>query len=121
MDEEGFFRIVDRRKEVIIYKGYTIAPAEIEAVLYRHPAVKECAVIGKPHPLWGEVPKAFVVLKEGRSVDPFELMAFCNERLAPYKHIREVEFITELPKTPVGKILRRVLRDLEVASKKALI
>jgi len=111
MDEEGYFRIVDRKKETIKYKGYTIAPAEVEAILCEHPAVKECAVVGKPDPLAGEVPKAYVVLNEGFTVDKEELIKFCAERIAPYKRIREVEFIKEIPKTPVGKVLRRVLRD----------
>lgn len=111
MDEEGYFRIVDRKKETIKYKGYTIAPAEVEAILYEHPAVKECAVVGKPDPLAGEVPKAYVVLNEGFTADKEEFIKFCAERIAPYKRIREVEFIKEIPKTPVGKVLRRVLRD----------
>jgi long-chain acyl-CoA synthetase len=115
MDEEGYFRIVDRKKETIKYKGYTIAPAEVEAILYEHPAVKECAVVGKPDPLAGEVPKAYVVLNEGFTVDEEELIKFCAERVAPYKRIREVGFIEEIPKTPVGKVLRRVLRDKERA------
>ena len=113
MDEEGYFRILDRKKETINYKGYTIAPAEVEAVLYEHPAVKECAIVGKPDPLAGEVPKAYVVLNEGFAMDKEELIKFCAERIAPYKRIREVEFIEEIPKTPVGKVLRRVLRDRE--------
>jgi long-chain acyl-CoA synthetase len=113
MDEEGYFRILDRKKETIKYKGYTIAPAEIEALLYEHPAVKECAVIGKPDPLAGEIPKAYVVLKEGSIAEEDELISFCAERIAPYKRIREVECIAEIPKTPVGKVLRRILRDRE--------
>jgi len=113
MDEEGYFSIVDRKKETIKYKGYTIAPAEVEAALYEHPAVKECAVVGKPDALAGEVPKAYVVLKEGYQSSEEELVSFCGERIAPYKKIREVEFIQEIPKTQVGKVLRRVLRDRE--------
>lgn len=113
MDEEGYFKVLDRKKETIKYKGYTIAPAEVEAILYEHPAVKECAVVGKPDPLAGEVPKAYVVLNEGFAMDKEGLIKFCAERVAPYKRIREVEFIKEIPKTPVGKVLRRVLRDKE--------
>jgi long-chain acyl-CoA synthetase len=113
MDESGYFQIVDRKKETIKYKGYTIAPAEIESVLYQHPAVKECAVIGKPDSLAGEVPKAYVVLKDGGTSSEEELIDFCQQRVAPYKRVREVVFIEEVPKTPVGKILRRVLRDKE--------
>jgi long-chain acyl-CoA synthetase len=113
MDEAGYFQIVDRKKETIKYKGYTIAPAEIEGVLYQHPAVKECAVIGKPDSLAGEVPKAYVVLKDGCASSEAELIDFCRQRVAPYKRVREIGFIEEVPKTPVGKILRRVLRDRE--------
>jgi long-chain acyl-CoA synthetase len=113
MDEEGYFYIVDRKKEIIKYKGYTIAPAEVEAALYEHPAVKECAVVGKPDALAGELPKAYVVLNDGHTLDEEELIKFCEHRVAPYKKIRQVEFIEEIPKTQVGKVLRRVLRDKE--------
>jgi long-chain acyl-CoA synthetase len=113
MDEAGYFQIVDRKKETIKYKGYTIAPAEIESVLYQHPSLKECAVIGRPDSLAGEVPKAYVVLKDGCTSSGEELIDFCRQRVAPYKRVREVVFIEEVPKTPVGKILRRVLRDKE--------
>jgi len=111
MDDEGYFRIVDRKKETIKYKGYTIAPAEIEAVLYEHPAVRECAVVGKPDELVGEIPKAYVVLKDGHTAHEDELIDFCKQKISAYKRIREVEFIEEIPKTQVGKVLRRVLRD----------
>jgi len=113
MDEEGYFHIVDRKKETIKYKGYTIAPAEVEAVLYEHPAVEECAVVGKPDALAGEIPKAYIVLKNGYTSSEDELISFCEQRVAPYKKIRTVEFIEEIPKTPMGKVLRRVLRDKE--------
>lgn len=113
MDEEGYFHVVDRKKEIIIYKGFTVAPAEIEAVLAEHPAVKECAVVGKPDTLAGELPKAYVVLKEGYTVSEDELIRFCEQKVAPFKKIREVEFIGEIPKTLVGKMLRRVLREKE--------
>ena len=111
MDEEGYFYIVDRKKQIIKYKGYTIAPAEVEATLYEHPAVRECAVVGVPDDLAGELPKAFIVPKDGESCSEDELIEFCKERLSPYKRIRLVEFIDEIPKTQVGKILRRILRD----------
>ncbi len=111
MDEEGYFYIVDRKKEIIKYKGYTVAPAEVEAVLYEHPAVKECAVVGEPDALAGELPKAYVVLNDGHTLAEEELIKFCEQRVAPYKKIRRVEFIQEIPKTQVGKVLRRVLRD----------
>ncbi len=115
MDGEGYFHHVDRKKEIIKYKGYTIAPAEVEAALYAHPAVRECAVIGKPDDLAGEVPKACVVLKRGSSATAEELVQFCAARVAAYKRVREVEFVAEIPKTAVGKVLRRVLRDRERA------
>jgi long-chain acyl-CoA synthetase len=111
MDEEGYFHIADRKKETIKYKGYTIAPAEVEAVLYEHPAVKECAVVGIPDDLSGEVPKAFVVIKEDCVLLEDELIIFCQQRVSAYKKIRQVEFIDEIPKTQVGKVLRRLLRD----------
>ena len=116
MDEEGYFRILDRIKETIKYKGYTIAPAEVEAVLYEHLAVRECAVVGKPDMAAGEIPKAYVVLRDGLSATAGELIEFCARRISPYKRVREVEFIDEIPKTPVGKLLRRVLRDKEKAA-----
>ncbi|MFC1894225.1 long-chain fatty acid--CoA ligase [Chloroflexota bacterium] len=116
MDEEGYFSILDRKKETIKYKGYTIAPAEVEAILCEHPSVNECAVVGKPNTSAGEIPKAYVVLKEGYSANQDELIIFCARRIAPYKRIREVEFTDEIPKTPVGKVLRRVLRDRERAN-----
>jgi len=111
MDTEGYFYIRDRKKDLIKYKGYSIAPAEVENILYRHPAVLECAVIGKPHPAFGETPKAFVVCRDGTGTDAPELMEFCNCRISPYKKIREIEFIESIPKNTVGKILRRVLRQ----------
>jgi len=111
MDDEGYFQIVDRKKETIKYKGYTIAPAEVEAVLYQHPAIKECAVVGKPDALAGEIPKAYVVLKSGHMACEEDLIEFCAQRVSAFKKIREVEFIEAIPKTPVGKVLRRVLKD----------
>ena len=113
IDSEGYFHITDRKKEIIKYKGYTIAPAEVEAVIYEHPAVKECAVIGKPAVMSGEIPKAYVVTRQGYSLTEDELIEFCKTRLSPFKRVREVEFIAEIPKSPVGKILRRVLWDRE--------
>ncbi|MFC1938022.1 long-chain fatty acid--CoA ligase, partial [Chloroflexota bacterium] len=113
MDEEGYFYIVDRSKDMIKYKGYGVYPGEVENVLYMHPAIKECAVVGKPDAEAGEIPKAYVVLKDRHSLSEDELIEFCKQRVSPYKRIREVQFITEVPKTPVGKVLRRVLRDKE--------
>ena len=110
MDEEGYVYILDRKKEMIKYRGYQIAPAELEAILMEHPAVRDCAVVGKPDKSSGEIPKAFIVLHEGMRADPAELMAFVAQRVAPYKKIREVAFIPEVPKNFTGKILRRVLK-----------
>jgi long-chain acyl-CoA synthetase len=110
MDEEGYVYILDRKKEMIKYRGYQVAPAELEAVLMDHPAVRDCAVAGMPDKVSGEIPKAFVVLHDGMTIKPEELMAFVAQRVAPYKKIREVAFIPEVPKNFSGKILRRVLK-----------
>ncbi|WP_290597452.1 MULTISPECIES: long-chain-fatty-acid--CoA ligase [unclassified Archaeoglobus] len=116
MDEDGYFYIVDRKKDMIIAGGYNIYPREVEEVLYEHPAVVEAAVVGVPDPYRGETVKAFIVLKpeyKGK-VSEEEIIKFCRERLAAYKVPRIVEFRDELPKSAVGKILRRVLRDEEI-------
>jgi acyl-CoA synthetase (AMP-forming)/AMP-acid ligase II len=112
-DREGFYRVVDRRKEMIKYKGFPVAPAEVEAVLLEHAAVKECGVVGRPDLAAGEVPVAFVALRDGFPSShrlEEELCAFVAERLTSYKQPREVHFIDAVPKTPSGKILRRELR-----------
>ncbi len=113
MDEEGYFYIVDRKKDMIIAGGYNIYPREVEEVLYQHPAVKEAAVVGVPDAYRGETVKAFLVLKEGYEdeIDEEELKAFARKRLAAYKVPKLWEFRKELPKTAVGKILRRRLRE----------
>ncbi|TNC26990.1 AMP-binding protein [Amycolatopsis alkalitolerans] len=108
VDGEGVFWIVDRLKELIKYKGYQVAPAELESVLLTHPAVLDVAVVGVPHTEGGEAPKAFVVTS--RPVEAADLMAFVAERVAPYKKVRFVEFVAEIPKSPTGKILRRLLK-----------
>ncbi|GIX48830.1 MAG: long-chain-fatty-acid--CoA ligase [Candidatus Tectimicrobiota bacterium] len=113
MDHEGYVYIVDRKKEMIKYKGFSVAPAEVEAVLFKHPAVADCAVIGKPDPEAGEIPKALVILRPGAEVSAEALMEFVGSRIAGYKKIREVEFVTSIPKTASGKILRRVLIEAE--------
>jgi acyl-CoA synthetase (AMP-forming)/AMP-acid ligase II len=110
-DEEGHFFIVDRAKELIKYKGFQVAPAELEAVLLSHPMIADAAVIPSPDEEAGEVPKAFVVLKG--EADEQEIKDFVAERVAPYKKIREIEFIEQIPKSPSGKILRRVLVQRE--------
>nr|WP_255350178.1 AMP-binding protein [Geobacillus sp. PA-3] len=116
MDERGYFYIVDRKKDVIIAGGYNIYPREVEEVLYEHPKVQEAAVIGVPDPYRGETVKAFIVLKPGEECSEQELDAFMRERLAAYKVPRLYEFRSELPKTAVGKILRRVLVEEEKKS-----
>ncbi|HET8907598.1 MAG TPA: AMP-binding protein [Ktedonobacterales bacterium] len=116
IDEQGYVYIVDRAKEMIKYKGFGIAPAELEAVLLEHPAVREAAVIGWPDAEAGEIPRAFVALREGESASGDDLMAFANERVANYKAIRRLEFVDSIPKTASGKILRRELKDYAKAS-----
>jgi long-chain acyl-CoA synthetase len=110
MDEDGYFHIVDRKKDMIIAGGYNIYPADVEAVLFEHPKVKEAAVIGVADEKRGESVKAFVVLKEGETATEEELIAFCRENLAVYKAPRIIEFRDDLPKSMVGKVLRRELR-----------
>lgn len=111
MDENGWFYVVDRKKDQINAAGYKVWPREVEDVLYKHPAVREVGVIGVADKYRGETVKAFVSLKEGASTTASELIAFCRDRLAAYKYPRQVEFLDELPKTPTGKVLRRELRE----------
>ncbi|GAA3385742.1 AMP-binding protein [Cryptosporangium minutisporangium] len=111
VDSDGVWWVVDRLKELIKYKGHQVAPAELEALLLTHPDVRDAAVIGVPHSEGGEAPKAFVVGTPGEA----ELLSWVAERVAPYKRIRAVEFVDAIPKSPAGKILRRVLRNREGA------
>jgi len=115
VDADGYTYIVDRKKEMIKYKGFGVAPAEIEALLLEHPAVLDSAVIGVPDDEAGEVPKGFVVIRPGHSVTAEELIAFANGKLAGYKKLHYVEFIDAIPKVPSGKILRRELKEREKA------
>lgn len=115
MDEDGYFYVVDRKKELIIASGYNIVPREVEEVLFMHAKVLEAAVAGVPDPRRGETVKAFVVLKKGESCTKDEIIAFCKENLAPYKVPKLVEFRQELPKSQVGKVLRRILVEEEKA------
>jgi acyl-CoA synthetase (AMP-forming)/AMP-acid ligase II len=107
----GNCRIVDRVKELIKYKGFQVAPAELEALLLTHPRIQDAAVVRSPDEEAGEVPKAYVVSEEGLTAD--EVIAFVAERVSVHKKIRRVEFIDAIPKSPSGKILRRVLVDRE--------
>jgi long-chain acyl-CoA synthetase len=112
IDERGFLTITDRKKEMIKYKGFGIAPAEIEALLFEHDGVADVAVIGKPDDEAGEVPKAFVVPKD-KTLTRDALLAWARGRLAGYKALHDVELVDAIPKTASGKILRRVLKEQE--------
>lgn len=109
MDEEGYFQIVDRKKDMIICGGFNVYPREVEEILFKHPAVQEAAVVGVPDEYRGETVKTFISLKEGTTCTEQEIIAFCREHLAPYKVPTLVEFWPELPKSAVGKVLRREL------------
>jgi long-chain acyl-CoA synthetase len=115
IDEDGYFYIVDRLKDLIIASGYKVIPREVEEVLFLHPKVQEAVVAGVPDPYRGETVKAFVVLKAGETATLDEITHWCAERLAPYKVPKQIEFRSELPKTMVGKVLRRVLVEEEQA------
>ncbi len=113
MDNNGYYHITDRKKDLIKYKDYSVYPREIEDVLYEHPAVRLCAVVGKIAANVGEVPKAFVVLKDGATSTEAELVEYVKKRIAPYKMLRQVEFRKELPISPAGKVLKRLLKEEE--------
>ncbi|KPL23618.1 MAG: hypothetical protein AMJ93_04245 [Anaerolineae bacterium SM23_84] len=113
MDEEGYFQIVDRKKDMIIAGGFNIYPRDVEEVLYENPRVKEAVVAGIPDPYRGETVKAYVVLKEGETATEEEIIEFCKGKMAKYKVPKMVEFRPELPKTMVGKVLRRILVEEE--------
>lgn len=113
MDEDGFFFIVDRKKDLIITGGYNVYPREIDEVLHEHPAIKEAVSVGITHPTRGEIIKAYIVLREGHTLSKTDVLAFCREKLANYKVPKQVEFRDDLPKSIVGKVLRRVIREEE--------
>jgi long-chain acyl-CoA synthetase len=115
MDEKGFFFIVDRKKDMILVSGFNVFPNQVEEVLVNHPKVLEAAVIGVPHKAAGEMVKAFVVKKDPTLTEA-ELKAHCRKHLATYKVPRSIEFRDSLPKTNVGKILRRELRPSSALS-----
>ncbi len=110
VDEDGWFYLVDRKKDMIVASGYKVWPREVEDVLYTHEAVLEAAVIGQPDPYRGETVKAFVSLRDGHTATPEELITFCRDRLAAYKYPRDIEIVSAIPKTATGKVLRRALR-----------
>ena len=111
VDQEGYFLIVDRKKDIIISGGENISSIEVEKAIYSHPAVLECAVIAIPDDRWGEVPKALVVLKPGQSLSDQELIDFCKTRLPGFKVPKSIEFFDTLPKGGTGKILKKELRE----------
>jgi long-chain acyl-CoA synthetase len=118
MDEDGYFYIVDRKKDMIISGGFNIYPRDVDEVFYENPKVQEACSIGVPDPKRGENVKVFVVLKEGETATQEELIDFCKEKLAKYKLPTEIEFRDELPKSNVGKILRKELRAAELEKRK---
>jgi len=118
MDEEGYFFIVDRIKDMIKTVGENVYPREVEEVLFTHPKVKDVVVVGLPEEFKGEKIKAYIILKEGMTATAAELIQFCREQLSKFKVPKEIEFRKELPKTLGGKVLRRVLRDEEMKKKK---
>jgi long-chain acyl-CoA synthetase len=115
LDADGYLFIVDRKKDLIKTSGYQVWPREIEEVIAAHPAVAEIGVVGLPDPAKGEIVKAWIICRPGMSATEAELKTFCRERLAPYKVPSRFEFVTELPKTQVGKVLRRALKERELA------
>jgi long-chain acyl-CoA synthetase len=120
MDDDGFFYIVDRIKDMIKTVGENVYPREIEEVLFMHPKVKDAVVVGLPHEEFlGEKIKAYIVLKDGETATAEEIIQFCREQLSKFKVPKEVEFRSQLPKTLVGKVLRRILRDEEMKKAKA--
>ncbi len=110
MDEEGYVWVLDRKKELIKYKGFQVPPAELEGLLIEHPEISDAAVIGKPDEESGEIPKAFVVKSAGSNISEDEIMSFVSSKVSTFKHVREVEFVEAIPKNPSGKILRRLLK-----------
>jgi long-chain acyl-CoA synthetase len=115
VDADGYTYIVDRKKEMIKYKAFSIAPAELESLLLEHPAVMDAAVIGVPNEETGEVPKGFVVVRPSSSATAEELLMFVNGKIASYKKVQEMAFVDAIPKTASGKILRRELKEREKA------
>jgi long-chain acyl-CoA synthetase len=114
LDDDGYLFIVDRKKDLIKTSGYQVWPREIEEVISTHPAVAEVGVVGLPDEVKGERVKAWIVPRPGATVNETELKAFCRERLAPYKVPSEFAIVTDLPKTQVGKVLRRALKEREL-------
>lgn len=118
-DSDGYLSVVDRKKDMVIASGYNIYPVEIDNILFDHPKILEACAVGIPHEYRGETLKAFIVVNEGETITEEEVIAYCTERLAAYKVPKMIEFIDELPKTAVGKVLRRELRDMEIKKQAA--
>ncbi|MDW7729729.1 MAG: long-chain fatty acid--CoA ligase [Bacillota bacterium] len=118
MDEDGYLSVIDRKKDIIIAGGFNIYPNEVDEILYSHPRIAEACTIGVPDQYRGETVKAFVVLQEGENIDPEEIIDYCRQSLAAYKLPTEVEFVDSLPKSGVGKILRRILKEKELSEVK---
>jgi len=114
-DEEGYILITDRKKDLILVGGFNVYPRDVEDILFTHPKVALAAVVGVPDAKSGEMVKAFIQLKPGETTTEEEIMAFCKENMAGYKRPRQIEFRDEVPVSNVGKVLRRVLRDEEMA------
>jgi long-chain acyl-CoA synthetase len=112
LDEDGYLYVLERKKDLVIRGGLNVYPREVEDVLYAHRAVAEAAVVGRPDPLMGEEVLAFVVLKDGGQATADELIGFCQQHLAKFKCPKQVRFLNALPKSPVGKVLRKELRAL---------
>jgi fatty-acyl-CoA synthase len=110
IDDEGFVYIKDRKKDMFISGGMNVYPAEIEKIYVEHPKINDAAVIGTPDPKWGEVGKAFIVLKDGQAMTQGEAIEFCTEKIAKYKIPKSIQFVDELPKTAAGKIRKYLLK-----------
>jgi acyl-CoA synthetase (AMP-forming)/AMP-acid ligase II len=110
LDAEGYLHITDRKKDMIISGGFNVFPSEVEQVIWSHPAVLDCAVIGVPDEKWGEAVKAVIELKPGAAVDPEEIIALCKDRLGSVKAPKSVDFVSTLPRSPVGKVLKKEIR-----------
>jgi long-chain acyl-CoA synthetase len=118
MDDQGYLYIVDRKKDMIIASGFNVYPRDIDEVLYAHPKIKEACAVGIPDPYRGETIKAFIVPREGETLTAEEVIVFCREKLAAYKVPKQVEFMEDLPKSTIGKVLRRKLREMEMEKTK---
>ena len=113
LDEDGYLTIVDRKKDMIVASGFNVFPQEIDEVLFEHPKILEACTIGVEDDYRGEAPKSYVVLKQGETLEKEEIIAYCRQKLSSYKVPKLIEFIDELPKSAVGKILRRELKELD--------